>query len=97
MLSVSYPRDGGVLGFFARQRVGVHYELDADGPSGAPADFSRDFAAALGQHSAGDDIAPSTAIIDPFDELIKRPRQPKQPPPATASHPPAGVDTGRPQ
>lgn len=31
VVSVTYPREGGVLGFFARQRVGVHYELDAGG------------------------------------------------------------------
>ncbi len=31
VVEVTYPREGGVFGFFARQRVGVHYEL-----SGAP-------------------------------------------------------------
>jgi hypothetical protein len=27
VVSISHPREGGVLGFFARQRVAVHYEL----------------------------------------------------------------------
>jgi hypothetical protein len=37
--SVTYPREGGVMGFFARRRVGVHYELGpaAAGSTSAPA------------------------------------------------------------
>ena len=67
--SVSYPRDGGVLGFFARQRVGVHYELDGDDSTVTPADFSQDFAAALGRHSRSADMV--RVEPDPFNELIE--------------------------
>ena len=69
VLSVSYPRDGGVLGFFARQRVGVHYELDGDDSTVTPADFSQDFAAALGRHSRSADRV--RVEPDPFNELIE--------------------------
>ncbi|MDT4934675.1 MAG: hypothetical protein QOK11_2567, partial [Pseudonocardiales bacterium] len=38
VVAVERPRVGGVLGFFARLRVGVHYELtDAPLPAPAPA------------------------------------------------------------
>ena len=36
VVEVLHPREGGVLGFFARQRVGVHYRL-TDGPAARPA------------------------------------------------------------
>ncbi|MGN6608927.1 MAG: hypothetical protein ACTHMS_18190 [Jatrophihabitans sp.] len=32
VLSVSYPRSGGVMGFFARERVGVEYEITDETP-----------------------------------------------------------------
>jgi hypothetical protein len=32
VLSVSYPRSGGVMGFFARERVGVEYEIADEEP-----------------------------------------------------------------
>src|SRR5690348_16124785 len=40
VVEVSYGRDGGVMGFFARRTVGVHYTLDdAYGPAD-PVTFS---------------------------------------------------------
>lgn len=39
VLEITHPRQGGVLGFFAKQRVGVHYRLAGGDGSPAPASF----------------------------------------------------------
>jgi hypothetical protein len=57
VIEISRPREGGVFGFFARQRVAVHYQLDGitatDAPGAEPADGQADdFAAVLAQHGA---------------------------------------------
>lgn len=57
VVEVSYPREGGVLGFFARQRVGVHFEIDSLAvPAPRPAPARRP--------------APPVASGDPLAELI---------------------------
>jgi hypothetical protein len=36
VVEVTHPREGGVLGFFAKQRVGVHYRLIDEGDAAEP-------------------------------------------------------------
>src|SRR4051794_18127390 len=59
VLSVSYPRSGGVMGFFARARVGVEYEV-AEG--GDPLSDLIDAAEA----QDGSSYTPSDPIEDPL-------------------------------
>lgn len=74
VVEVTHPREGGVLGFFAKQRVGVHYRLagtDAGSPgdgvigagtaSGAgAASFAREIPGGRDGFAAGyDDVAPT--------------------------------------
>lgn len=75
VIEVSNPREGGVFGFFARQRVAVHYQLDgvaSEDPFGgvgstgsAAADES--FAAVLARRGAA---RPGVRSDNPLAELI---------------------------
>src|SRR5580704_7002749 len=60
---VSYRRDGGVLGFFARRRVGVHFTLDGSAPpSSSP----------VGREAADGDAADGDlSDFSAFEELIE--------------------------
>lgn len=72
VVSVSYPRQGGVFGFFARQRVAVEYALDTDTfdrRAAQPVEPSaRAFARELDAlTSAAADAHPLAALLDAAD------------------------------
>lgn len=72
VLEITHPREGGVLGFFARQRVGVHYRLAEAAPA-FPSDTSLFDTAAL-DHAGRDGFVAAlaaasgrarTAVLEP--------------------------------
>lgn len=66
LVDVSYPREGGVLGFFSRQRVAVQYEIDAEPAPDGPRAEGEDFASILARHG----ISRSDDAGNPLAELI---------------------------
>lgn len=60
VLEITHPREGGVLGFFARQRVGVHYRLADAQPDTDP--FMTALAAARGDAEANADALMNDAV-----------------------------------
>lgn len=72
VVEVSYPREGGVFGFFARQKVGVTYELTFLSPAdGAAADEVAD---AVAVAAADDDLDghPLAALISAVEAAEAR-------------------------
>ncbi len=76
VVDVTYGRDGGVLGFFAKRRVGVRYALDTDAPAARrttcdvdaaaelPAPRSRHAASPLEDLLSAADAAEAEAMVD---------------------------------
>jgi hypothetical protein len=65
VVEVSYPREGGVLGFFARQRVGVHFAIDGlAGPAPRPAPVRRPAPPPVGDDPLAELIASAEAADD---------------------------------
>src|SRR6476469_9717439 len=61
VLDVTYVRDGGVLGFFAKRRVGARYALDAADQVESAPDDAREL----------DDFEPQVrAARSPLDDLL---------------------------
>src|ERR1700729_2112854 len=68
VLTVSYPRRGGVAGFFPREICAVSYEICAE--TSAPtseANISSQDVAQPTAESGGDEAAPDTALADLID------------------------------
>src|SRR5690349_316212 len=61
VVDVTYGREGGVLGFFAKRRVGVRYALDGDAPREPLDDF--EFEAEL-------DAPASRSAANPLEDLL---------------------------
>lgn len=68
VLEVVHPREGGFLGFFAKQRVAVHYRLIDD--AGAPAAVGAGDTSSVVADSSADSGMPDLLAADDFAELL---------------------------
>jgi hypothetical protein len=85
VVSMTHTRQGGMLGFFARQRVGVHYALDAN------ATGSAELPATTAQRSItaapDDDRSPLDELIDAAEEYEQGEQRGTHPPRRTRTAP----------
>lgn len=72
VVSMTHTRQGGMLGFFARQRVGVNYELDSNAAADVDADLAPMAAGSTTAAAQADDRDPLDALIDAAEEHEQR-------------------------